>query len=69
MLGVLVLLVAAFGAAVSYYFYEGRSREVTGSSTEEFLPEENPADTTTAATTTGPSAEAGARGAMAHVRP
>ena len=26
------------------YFYEGRSREVTGSSTEEFLPEENPAD-------------------------
>lgn len=54
MLGVLVLLVAALGAAVSYYFYEGRSREVTGSSTEEFLPEENPADTTTAATTTTP---------------
>ena len=53
-LGVLVLLVAAIGAAVGYYFYEGRSREVTGSSTEEFLPEENPADTTTPATTTTP---------------
>ena len=54
-LGVLVLLIAAFGAAAAYYFYEGRSREVTGSSTEEFLPEENPADTTTVPpTTTGP---------------
>jgi outer membrane protein assembly factor BamB len=51
-LGVLVLLVAGIGAAVGYYLYEDRSREVTGSSTEEFLPEENPADTTTAATTT-----------------
>ena len=42
MLGVIVLLLAAIGAAVGYYLYEGRSREVTGSSTEEFLPEENP---------------------------
>ena len=44
MLGVLVLLLTALGAAGGFYLYEGRSREVTGSSTEEFLPEENPAD-------------------------
>ena len=35
------------------YFYEAVPG-ITGSSTEEFLPEENPADTTTAATTTTP---------------
>ena len=49
MLGVLVLLLAALGAGLGLYLYEGRSREVTGSSTEEFLPEDNPADVTTTA--------------------
>jgi outer membrane protein assembly factor BamB len=64
-LGVLVLLVAAFGVALGYYFYEGRSRAITGSSTEEFVPTENPADTTTEPPTTtqpgpkpGPSLDA-----------
>jgi hypothetical protein len=50
-LGILVLLIAVFGTAVTYYLYEGRSREVAGSSTEEFVPEENPVDTTTVPTT------------------
>lgn len=44
LIGALALLVAVGAAAAVFYRYETRSREVLGSSTEEFVAQDNPAD-------------------------
>jgi outer membrane protein assembly factor BamB len=48
-IGLALLALALLGAALGYYRYETRDREVRGSSTEEFVPTDNPADTETVA--------------------
>jgi outer membrane protein assembly factor BamB len=48
LIGLALLVVAAAGVALGYYRYETRDREVRGSSTEEFVPTDNPADQPTA---------------------
>jgi outer membrane protein assembly factor BamB len=49
-IGLAALALALLGAALAYYRYETRDREVRGSSTEEFVPTDNPADTETVTT-------------------
>jgi outer membrane protein assembly factor BamB len=49
LIGLAALLLLLLGAALAYYRYETRDREVRGSSTEEFVPTDNPADTQTTA--------------------
>ena len=49
LIGLAALVLALLGAALAYYRYETRDREVRGSSTEEFVATDNPADTQTTA--------------------
>jgi outer membrane protein assembly factor BamB len=58
-IGLAALALALLGAALAYYRYETREREVRGSSTDEFVATDNPVDTQTTApppttTETGP---------------
>jgi outer membrane protein assembly factor BamB len=46
LIGLALLAVAVLGAALGYYRYETRDREVRGTPTEEFVATDNPADTT-----------------------